>query len=221
MASTTNNPEKRIARLFAPEYLSAQAARHVEWLRRLGIHGDHGVACLTRVPGWPCPDAPRNHLRQTCPCGAFVEARGDFCSRCRSRTGPQDWHDRATTPGQRFSTEKARAARWPQKAPTTDTSGPEPAQSPPAVTRRVAHGPRRRPAVDGRSEVVMTDRLTHEQAAKPTYPKPVPGGEPANDPGSDRGSHVAPEAARCDERSPRGRSPRRPWRCHEATPRSG
>jgi hypothetical protein len=155
--------EARIARLFAPEYLEARAGRHLEWLRQLGIHGDHGVACLTRVPGWPCPDAPKDHLRQTCPCCRLLEARGDVCSRCRCRTGPLDWHDRATTPGQLLSTEKARAARWPQTAPRTDTSGPGREQPPPAVNS-VAHGPRRRPAVDVHSEVIHGRQASYRPA---------------------------------------------------------
>lgn len=135
-----DDPEKRVGRLFDPDYLTAQAARHVEWLRRLGIYGDHGVACLLRVPGWPTDGAAGGHLRQTCPCCGLMEARGDYCSRCRCRTGPQDWHDRGTTDAQQAGITKARAAKRAQAAPATEKSGLGREQRSSVVTRSRACG---------------------------------------------------------------------------------
>lgn len=107
------------------DYLTAQAARHVASLAWVGRPTQgHGDACLRRVSGWPSPLAPTNHRYQTCPCCGLSEARGDYCTRCRCRTGPQDWHDRAISDAQLAGIAQARAARQAQRPPQTEKSSP-------------------------------------------------------------------------------------------------
>jgi hypothetical protein len=124
---TRDNP--RVAALFEPAYLEAQAARHVGWLHRLGRPtAGHGIACLTRLPDWPYPDAPATNQFMTCPCCGREEQRGDFCTQCRARTGPPDWHGATGTKASNLA--KARAVQAARRAIVIDEIRPTPSDRP-------------------------------------------------------------------------------------------